>query len=85
MEPGKEFTVAEVEALEMCPDDGRVPHVPFGFMNDRWEEFKAQVQEGDKIVAFSSDAESWVQMCGREGYHLVRDKGIVTEIITLMN
>jgi len=69
----------------MYPDDGRIPHVPFGFNHRRWLEFKAQILPGDKIVAFESSPESWEHLAGSAGYILVRDGKVVAQIITLMN
>lgn len=81
----KEYTISELEAMHMYPDDGRVPHVPFGFGNDRWQKFKSQVRDGDKIFALESSPESWKHLAGRAGYVLVRDGNIVAKIITRMN
>ena len=36
-------TVEEVEIERTYPDDGRVPHVPFGFGNAKWVELKSQM------------------------------------------
>ena len=81
----KEFTVAEVEVIHMYPDDGRVPHVPFGFNHQFWLDFKAQMLPDDKIQDFESSPESWAHLAGRAGYILVRDGKVVTQIITAMN
>ncbi|WP_461785631.1 hypothetical protein [Prosthecobacter sp.] len=81
----KEYTVAELEELNMLPDDGRVPHVPFGFLNHRWQEFKAQLQPGDKILGFETSPASWRRLAGQKGYRLVRSEKVITELITVMN
>jgi hypothetical protein len=78
----KEYTIPELEALHLPVDDGRVPHVPFGFMNGRWEEFKLQWRDGDKIFEFSSPTEAWKHLEGREGYVLVRREKVIATIIT---
>jgi hypothetical protein len=36
----KEYTIEEIEATHTYPNDGRVPHVPFGFGNAEWLSFK---------------------------------------------
>ncbi len=81
----KEFTVEELEKLHMYPDDGRVPHVPFGFNHQAWLRFKSQIKPGDKIFAFESSQESWEHLAGRAGYELVRDEEVIASIITRMN
>jgi hypothetical protein len=80
-----EKTIEEIEAAHLYEDDGRVPHVPFGFMNSNWLAFKGKMRPGDKIFDFDSNEESWANLAGRSGYVLVRDGEIVDEFITLLN
>ncbi|WP_404425822.1 hypothetical protein [Nibricoccus sp. IMCC34717] len=39
----------------------------------------------DRVFKFSSPQETWENLCGREGYIVVRDGRIVQTIVTLMN
>lgn len=63
----------------------RAVTAPFNRLQPKWEALKAMLQEGDQIVHFRSDNRSWVQMCGREGYQLVRDGRVIAGFITRMN
>jgi hypothetical protein len=78
-------TIEEVENENMHPDDGRVPHVPFGFVSQKWIEFKSQMQAGDKIYYYSSSPESWKNLAGREGYALFRGEQLIDEFLVMMN
>jgi len=80
-----QHSVENVEAKNLSPDDGRVPHVPFGFMNSRWIEFKTSFRTGDEIMLYSSNEKDWERGMGREGYILVRNQIIIDEIMTKMN
>ena len=82
---GEPLTVGTIEAANTYPDDGRVPHVPFGFANDEWQRFKAAMLPGDRIYAFSSAPDSWKALAGRAGYVLVRNGKPVAQMVTLMN
>lgn len=44
-----------------------------------------QFEEGDRIFAFESSADSWQNLCGRLGYIVVRNGKIHDVIVTLMN
>jgi hypothetical protein len=81
----REYTVEEIEAAHLYPDDGRVPHVPFGFGNVEWCAFKSKIQPGDRILDFSSSPDSWKHLAGRAGYVLVRNGKTVAEFVTIMN
>jgi hypothetical protein len=78
-------SVEEIEKRNIYPDDGRVPHVPFGFKNADWVEFKHQVQQGDDVYFFSTSRESWQNLAGRAGYVLVRGGEVVATFETMMN
>ena len=82
---GEPLAVEAIEAANLPSDNGRVPHVPFGFANEQWRRFKAAMQPGDRIYAFSSAPASWTARAGRAGYVLVRDSRPVAQMITLMN
>jgi len=81
----KEYTIEELEREHTYPDNGHVPRVPFGFEHAAWLKFKANVQPGDKIVAFESSADSWEHLAGRAGYVLVRGDEVVDQMITIIN
>jgi hypothetical protein len=81
----REYTIEEIEAANLYPDDGRVPHVPFGFTNDKWVAFKAKMQPGDKIVDFSTSDESWEHLAGRAGYAIMRGDEVIEEFVAIMN
>jgi hypothetical protein len=81
----KDYTIEEIEKMKTPPEDGRVPHVPFGFQNQKWLEFKSQIQPGDKIHDFSSSEESWENLAGRAGYILVREGRVIDTFVTIMN
>lgn len=57
----------------------------FGFMHDRWVEFKGMIQPGDELWEFCSDKRSWQQMAGRAGYCIVRNGEIVSALCSKMN
>ena len=77
--------VAAVERENLHPDDGRVPHVPFGFNNANWEDFKAKKTDASELRSFTSPDEDWRQCLGSEGYLWVEDGLIVSCIMTAMN
>lgn len=85
------ITVAQVEAewlrdrpesLMTRPD---MPQEPFGFVNDRWEEFKAGLRHGDTLVQFSTDRASWENLAGREGLGILRHGYMVDKFVITMN
>lgn len=75
----------DVEREHTCEDDGRVPHVPFGFNNSSWEEFKAKRSESTELRRYSSEPEDWERCMGSEGYVLIEGGRIVAAIVTRMN
>lgn len=83
------MTIEEVEkeSLDKLSRSSRkdIPKVPFGFQNDRWDEFKSKYQDGDKIYYFISDRESWKGLYGREGYVLMRNEKIINVIVTKLS
>ena len=42
-------------------------------------------QEGDRFFSFCSSQETWENLCGRQGYLIVRDGKIVQSIVTMLN
>ena len=47
--------------------------------------FLLRYVEGDEIWSFSSSAESWGDLAGRQGYALVRNGQAVAHVVTVMN
>ncbi len=74
------------EIIKYRPDwIGTEKAVPFGAINKDWVTFKSQILPGDKIHFFRSDSTSWSSLAGREGYSLVRDGQIITNICTRLS
>jgi hypothetical protein len=82
---GGPLTIEQVERENTSEEDGRVPHVPFGFVNSIWEEFKSKIRRGDKLRAYCSPQETWDCLAGRAGVAIVRDGEVVEIINTLVN
>jgi hypothetical protein len=82
----KRTTVEEAEGKHLVTDARLGPKpVPFGFMNEKWVQFKGQLQEGDELWEFSSSAESWRHLAGRAGICIVRKGRIIDSIVTRLN
>lgn len=82
----KRLTVQEIETKYSVRDDRLGPNpVPFGFLNDRWQDLLAPMQPGDEIWEFSSPPETWQRLSGRAGLALVRNGEIVDTLTTAMN
>jgi hypothetical protein len=70
----RKMTVSEAEAESMTDiTRPEIKGIPFGFMNDIWNAFKALIVEGDELWYFKSDEDSWRCFCGRAGYAIVRN------------
>ena len=87
---GKKVSVAEAETLYPGVKDERVrsmPEIakPFGFLNGRWEEFKAQMRPGDELWTFRSPDDTWANLAGSGGVVLVRDGTPIKALVTMMN
>jgi hypothetical protein len=78
-------TLEEIESENTYPDDGRVPHAPFGFGNEKWAQFKSRMMAGDQIYYYCTSDESWRNLAGREGYALFRGGELIDEFTTIMN
>lgn len=80
-------TISRAEEVEATTIDvkGKATTVPFGLINDRWEGLKLQYQNGDCLFHFRTDAESWEQLLGSEGYILIRDGEAIDSIITIIS
>jgi len=79
-------TVEQAERKNLVSDDRLGPKpVPFGFINEQWQEFKSGIKEGDELWEFESSAGSWKGLAGRAGFCIVRRGSIVDTIITRMN
>lgn len=67
-------TVSAAEANNLVFDKRLGGHgVSFGFQNDLWNHFKAQMLDGDELWYFNSGGYSWELFRGRAGYAIVRD------------
>lgn len=75
----------EKESLKRMAESKDAPQVPFGFDNARWLKFKALYKEGDIILFFTTNNQTWYDLAGREGYMLIRDKRVIRTYITRMN
>ena len=82
----KKTTVEKAEQANLVIDRrlGTKP-VPFGFINARWEKFKAGIRIEDELWEFESSGESWEKLAGRAGFCIVREGRIIDAIITRMN
>jgi len=71
-----EITFEEAEAtLTFKHDD----------FTQKWNEFKNNFQEGDKLYKFSTSDWTWQQLMGRAGYLILRKHEVVSYIVTLLN
>ncbi|MCD2518094.1 hypothetical protein LQ564_17430 [Massilia sp. G4R7] len=85
------LTIKEVEDAEMektmaflkIRDD--LPRLPFAFENAKWVAFKSRMREGDKLVQYSSDQQSWKDLAGEAGYAILRSGCIVGTMTTMIN
>ncbi len=75
---------AEKYILSYEPQLGSEP-VPFGLQNDKWQEFKAQLQSGDELWLYRSPDESWMHLWGRAGICIVRKKKVIADFLVVMN
>ena len=83
----KKKTMVEKAEQAHLVTDGRLgpKPVPFGFINARWEKFKAGIRIEDELWEFESPGESWEKLAGRAGFCIVREGRIIDAIITRMN
>jgi hypothetical protein len=51
----------------------------------KWQALKSAMRPGDELWTFTSPADSWAHLAGRAGIALVRNRTIVSAIVTLMN
>jgi hypothetical protein len=79
-------TIEKAEQNHLVTDRRLGPKpVPFGFINARWEKFKAGIKIGDELWEFESPGKSWEKLAGRAGFCIVRAGRIIDAIITRMN
>lgn len=62
-----------------------IPDLPFGFKHAHWNKFKSKLKPGDCLYFFDTNAESWMNLSGRQGYVIVRSGKIIDVFITLVN
>ena len=85
--PG-DWLKAPVSAEEIDAWQAKVAELhkrPRDLVPTEWERLKAKMLPGDEIWFFASDAESWRQLAGREGYALVRDGDVIDTFVTGIN
>ena len=71
-------TIDEIEQAERVEDPmGAAPHLPFGHLNQVWEEFKKNVRMEDQLWEFSAPwTADWGRQEIREGYVILREDAI---------
>lgn len=74
-------SVAEVEKIEMSTIaiEGKETTLPFGLINDRWEEQNRRYEKGGCIFHFRTNCGV---LCGSEGYLLIRDGEVIYSFLT---
>jgi len=75
----EEESIKEIEQdrKDLRPD---IPLVPYGFINDKWNELKGKYENGDELYYFKSDPMSWSGLYGREGHVLIRETRVIAMI-----
>lgn len=78
------FSIEEVEQRQLIEFkvDGDRKVLPFGRINESWQDFKSQILPGDCLFFYRSADESWDALHGREGYILFRNGAPVDAILT---
>jgi hypothetical protein len=72
----QKMSVDEVEAnnITTITVDGNETTLPFGFINDKWEELKRQYEKGDCLFHYQIVCGV---LCGSEGYLLIRNSEVI--------
>ncbi len=73
-----------MEEIKKHKDIG-VPQVPFGHINEQWENLKLLIVNKNQLVMFKSPPDSWKILAGRKGYAVLQNDCIIGGIITFMN
>jgi hypothetical protein len=82
----KRITIEECEIKHSVKIEELGPSpIPFGYINQRWLEFKSQIQDGDELWEFSSPLATWKHLCGRAGICIVRNGEIIDSLVTIMS
>lgn len=83
----REITLDEIERIEqVCDSEYGAPSLAFGFLNNRWLEFKSQIEEGDVIWVYrytpypDQPFNAWSH--GAEGYLIKRNGEVVAKILS---
>jgi hypothetical protein len=50
-----------------------------------WRELKAKVKRGDGIYFYRTDAQSWKELRGQQGYVAVRNRDVIGSLLTRVN
>lgn len=81
----KRLTLDEIEKTEVVSDSlGAAPRLPFGHLNQAWEDFKQSILDGDQLWSFSAPwTTGWGQEEVRDGYVVLRGETIGPHFLTL--
>ena len=80
--------VEKENTCEIGPD--KIGHpvkemVVFGYVNNQWLRLKEQWLPGDELWYFSSSTTSFMSLCGRAGYCIMRNGEVVDFVFTRMS
>jgi len=80
----------KAEMIEMYEESLKIRNEVSGKFEDSetgeaFARFNGQYKEGDEIYFYKSDELSWMELCGREGYVLIRKNKMVDKLLTVMN
>lgn len=77
------MSIEELEETHLANINGK--DIVFGYMNDKWEKMKSQMENGDYLVEFESSPSSWRHLAGRKGIRHMRGEEVINTIIMCMN
>ena len=77
---GWTFTETSIEKI-----DKQLSSASGSQFKKEWDSFKSRVQPGDQVWFFSTPPQTKKELMGSEGYMLLRDGAVITEIITVGN
>ena len=79
----KKVSVLEAQKNHMETLDNK--KVLFAGNEDRWQAMLSIIQDGDELWEYTSPAEMWEMLAGREGIVLVRDGKVIDDLLLVMN
>lgn len=80
----KEWLKAQV-TVEQAEADNIYNDVPFGTLNNDWNELKGRLGQDGQLWFFESPGEVWREGGGRKGYCVVRNEEITASLVTHAN